>query len=93
MGIEDAVFVIGGGTTPFGLAVAREVVDGGARVLLVDRELEPLERAAEGFGGAALPCVADFADAADAGRVAGVAAALLGGVDGIVLPTVDAPGG
>ena len=91
MGVEDAVFVVCGATEPFGLAVAQELIDGGARVLLVDRELEPLERAAEGFDGAAFPCVADFADAGDGARVAGVAAALLGGVDGIVLPAVALP--
>jgi 3-oxoacyl-[acyl-carrier protein] reductase len=93
LGIEDAPFVVGGGTTPFGLAVARELVGNGARVLLVGADLETLDPAVDELGGAALPCVADLADPNDAARVGGVAAALLGGVDGIVLPPVMLPAG
>ena len=93
LGIEDAAFVVGGGSSPFGLAVARELVDNGARVLLVDEELEALERAAEELGPQALPCVADLADPHDLRRVGGVAGALLGGVDGIVLGAAELPEG
>jgi 3-oxoacyl-[acyl-carrier protein] reductase len=93
LGIEDAPFVVGGGSTPFGLAVAHELVGNEARVLLVGPDLDTLEPAVEELGGGALPCVADLADPADAARVGGVAAALLGGVDGIVLPPVVLPRG
>lgn len=89
----DAPFVVGGGSTPFGLAVARELVASGARVLLVGPDLSGLEHAVEELDGGALPCVADLADPADAARVGGVAAALLGGVDGIVLPPFTLPTG
>jgi 3-oxoacyl-[acyl-carrier protein] reductase len=92
LGIEDAAFVVGGGNTPFGLAVARELAANGARVLLVGPELDTLEPAVHELDGA-LPCVADLADPADAARVGGVAGALLGGVDGVVLPPVTLPGG
>jgi NAD(P)-dependent dehydrogenase (short-subunit alcohol dehydrogenase family) len=93
LGIVDAPFVVGGGSTPFGLAVARELVASGARVLLVGPDLSGLEPAVEELDGGALPCVADLADPADAARVGGVAAALLGGVDGVVLPPFTLPTG
>jgi 3-oxoacyl-[acyl-carrier protein] reductase len=93
LGIEDAPFVVGGATTPFGLAVARELVANGARVLLVGPDLDALDPAAAELDGGALPCVADLADPPDAARVGGVAAALLGGVDGVVLPPVSLPTG
>jgi 3-oxoacyl-[acyl-carrier protein] reductase len=90
--LEDGAFVVGG-TTPFGLAVARELVDHGARVLLVGPRLETLEAVVEELGDQAVPCVADLADAEDTARVGGVAAALLGGVDGVVLTAAVAPEG
>jgi NAD(P)-dependent dehydrogenase (short-subunit alcohol dehydrogenase family) len=93
LGIEDAAFVVGGGSTPFGLAVARELVANGAQVLLVGPDLSALEPAVEELGGGAFPCVADLADPADAARVGGVAGALLGGVDGVVLAPVALPTG
>ena len=93
LGIVDAPFVVGGGSTPFGLAVARELVASGARVLLVGPDLSALEPAVEELDGGAHPCVADLADPADAARVGGVAAALLGGVDGVVLPPFTLPTG
>jgi len=93
LGIEDGPFVVGRGSTPFGLAVARELVGNGARVLLVGADLETLDLAVDELGGAALPCVADLGDPVDAARVGGVAAALLGGVDGVVLPPVPLPAG
>jgi 3-oxoacyl-[acyl-carrier protein] reductase len=93
LGIEDAPFVVGGGSTPFGLAVARELVGNGARVLLVGSDLDALEPAVQALDGGAFPCVAELADPDDAARVGGVAAALLGGVDGVVLPPVTLPGG
>jgi NAD(P)-dependent dehydrogenase (short-subunit alcohol dehydrogenase family) len=93
LGIEDAAFVVCGGATAFGRAVARELVDNGARVLLVGPDLEALEEAAAELGDQALPCVAELADPDDAARVGGVAAALLGGVDGVVLAPVQLPRG
>ena len=84
MSLADGAFVVGG-TTPFGLAVARELVEHGARVLLVGPELNALDEAVEALGDPALPCVANLADGEDAARVGGVAAALLGGVDGVLL--------
>ncbi len=93
LGIEDAAFVVCGGATAFGRAVARELVDNGARVLLVGPDLQALDEAVAELGDQALPCVAELADPDDASRVGGVAAALLGGVDGVVLAPVELPSG
>jgi 3-oxoacyl-[acyl-carrier protein] reductase len=93
VGIEDAAFVVCGGTTAFGRAVARELVDDGARVLLVGPDLQALDEAVKELGNHALPCVAELADPDDAARVGGVAAALLGGVDGVVLAPAQLPPG
>jgi 3-oxoacyl-[acyl-carrier protein] reductase len=93
LGIEDAAFVVCGGETAFGQAVARELVDNGARVLLVGPDLQALDEAVAELGGRALPCVAELADPDDASRVGGVAAALLGGVDGVALAPVQLPRG
>jgi 3-oxoacyl-[acyl-carrier protein] reductase len=93
LGIEDAAFVVAGGTTAFGRAVARELVDNGARVLLVGPDLQALDEAVEELGDQALPCVAELADPDDASRIGGVAAALLGGVDGVVVAPATLPPG
>ncbi|HKP18298.1 MAG TPA: SDR family NAD(P)-dependent oxidoreductase [Gaiellaceae bacterium] len=92
MSVEGGAFVVGG-TAPFGLAVVRELVGRGAQVLLVGPELEALEEVVSELGDQVLPCVADLADAEDAARVGGVAAALLGGVDGVVLAPAALPHG
>jgi NADP-dependent 3-hydroxy acid dehydrogenase YdfG len=90
--IDGAAFVVGG-TTPFGLAVTRELAEQGAQVLLVGPKLETLERLSEELGGQVLPCVADLADADDTWRVGGVAAAVLGAVEGVVLTAASLPDG
>ena len=93
LGFEERAFVVCGGATAFGQEVARELVGHGAQVLLVGPELEGLEEAVAGVRDRALPCVADLADPDDAARVGGVAAALLGGVEGVVLAPVQLPRG
>ena len=77
------MFVVGGGSRGLGLAVARELVAEGARVLLAARGLEALEAAAAELGERALPCVVDLADPVDAGRIGGLATVLCGGLDGV----------
>jgi NAD(P)-dependent dehydrogenase (short-subunit alcohol dehydrogenase family) len=93
LGSEERTFVVCDGATAFGRAVARVLVGHGARVLLVGPELEALEEAVADVGDQALPCVADVGDPDDAARVGGVAAALLGGVDGVLLAPVQLPRG
>jgi 3-oxoacyl-[acyl-carrier protein] reductase len=93
LGLEEKAFVVGGASRGLGLAIARELVTEGARVLLVARNVEPLEQAAEELGEAAVPCVADLGDPEDAARVAGLAPALLGGLDGVLVNAGGPPPG
>jgi 3-oxoacyl-[acyl-carrier protein] reductase len=93
LGLEDKAFVVGGGSRGLGYAVARELIAEGARVLLVSRDLAALERAAGELGESAFPCVADLADPGDAARIGGVAAALLGGLDGMLVSAGGPPPG
>jgi len=82
-----------GGNRGLGLAVARELVAEGARVLLAARGLEALEAAAAELGERAAPCAVDLADPEDAGRVGGLVAALFGGVDGVFVSGGGPPSG
>jgi 3-oxoacyl-[acyl-carrier protein] reductase len=91
--LEGKAFVVGGASRGLGLAVARELVAEGARVLLVARDFEALDVAAQELGDAAHPCVADLADPADAARIAGLASALLGGLDGVLVNAGGPPHG
>jgi 3-oxoacyl-[acyl-carrier protein] reductase len=93
LGLEEKAFVVGGASRGLGLAVARELVAEGARVLLIARNLDPLEQAAEELGEAAVPCVADLGDPEDAARVAGLAPALLGRLDGVLVNAGGPPPG
>ncbi len=87
------MFAVGGASRGLGLAVARELVAEGARVLLVARGLEALDAAAAELGDRALPCAVDLADPADAGRIGGLAAVLGGGLDGVLVNVGTPPGG
>ena len=93
LGLEGKGFVVGGGSRGLGLAVARELVAEGARVLLVARDVRELDRAAEELGERAQVCAADLGDPEDATRVGGVAGAVLGGVDGALVNTGGPPPG
>lgn len=61
---ENRKYLVTGGGTGIGLAIARQLIEGGAQVCLVGRRVEILEQAAEdlGAGGRALRC--DLADPA-----------------------------
>lgn len=93
LGLEDKALVVGGASRGLGYAVARELVAEGANVLLVARDLAELDRAADELGEKAYPCVADLSDPADAERVGGVAGAVLGGVDGVLVNAGGPPEG
>jgi 3-oxoacyl-[acyl-carrier protein] reductase len=93
LGLEGKAFVVGGASRGLGRAVAGELVSEGSQVLLVARNVEALDAAAEELGEAAHPCVADLGDPADAARVAGIAGAVLGGVDGAFVSAGGPPPG
>jgi len=93
LGLEDKAFVVGGASRGLGLAVARELVAEGARVLLVSRDVEALEQAAQELGDAAALCAADLSDPEDAARIVGLAPALVGGLDGVLVNAGGPPPG
>lgn len=93
LGLEGKAFIVGRASRGLGLAVARELVAEGAHVLLVARQIEPLDAAAHELGERASTCVADLGDPDDAARVAGLAAVLLGGLDGVFVNAGDPPPG
>lgn len=93
LGLEGKAFVVGGASRGLGLAVARELVAEGARVLLVARNVEALEKATQELGDDAFLCVADLSDPEDAARVVGLASALLGGLDGVLVNAGGPPPG
>lgn len=77
-------FVITGGASGIGLAVAKLAIERGARAVLLDLDPVALSKAAESLGDAALPLVCDVTDG-DAVKVAvDRAAAWLGGMDAVV---------
>lgn len=82
LGLAERVFVVGGGSRGLGRAVAEQLVREGARVVLVSRGVEALERAAEELGE---PATAVAADLADPGAAEAVAAGFEGPLHGVLL--------
>lgn len=76
--------LITGGSSGIGLACARELAAGGARVALLARGEDGLRDAAAGLDPAALTIAADVTDAAAMRAALARAAELLGGVDVVV---------
>ena len=75
---------ITGGAMGIGLAVARRLVQSGARVALWDRDPGALAAAAAELGAAARPFELDVSDAAAVARVADATAQAFGGLDVLV---------
>jgi NAD(P)-dependent dehydrogenase (short-subunit alcohol dehydrogenase family) len=66
---EGKVALVTGGNSGIGLAVARGLVDEGARVVIVGRNAETVERSAADLGASASGVVADTSRLADLDRV------------------------
>ncbi|HET7095460.1 MAG TPA: SDR family oxidoreductase [Thermomicrobiales bacterium] len=101
LGLQDRVYVVGGGSKGLGRAVAGALVGEGARVLLVSRDADALARAVAELGERARSVAVDVADpdAADAigaavdrefGRLDGVLVNAGGPPPGTVLALTDA---
>jgi len=81
-GIKDAGIIVTGGAQGIGEGVARRLASGGAKLALIDRQVEALdaiatELGAHGFG-------VDITDEASVERAINGAAAALGTIDGLV---------
>ena len=81
---EGRTAVITGGAAGIGQAVARRLVDSGARVALWDRDPQALEAAKAALGPATVTLALDVADAGAVDRAAREAAAALGAIDVLV---------
>ena len=87
MDVRGAGALITGGSRGLGVAIGRELARRGARVVLVARGAEDLERVVaqiRGAGGEAHALVADVGDKEAAYAIAGAAAALVGPVEVLV---------
>ena len=87
MGTHDgAVAVVTGASRGIGLAIARRLVDEGARVVVTGRKPEPLAEAVEQLGGPehALGVAGNAADEAHQDEVLGAARETFGGLDLLV---------
>jgi len=94
LGLQDKIFVIGGGSKGLGRGVAQALVDEGARVLLVSRDEASLEQAVAELGSAAKTLAADMASPDTAARIAAAVDAEYGGhLDGVVVNAGGPPPG
>jgi len=87
MNIRDTSSLVTGASRGLGRALAARLASAGSRVVLVAREVEPLERAAaeiRAAGGTAHAIAADIGDKDAIYPVAGQAAALVGPIDILV---------
>src|SRR3954453_5826423 len=82
LGLAEKVCVVTGASRGIGLAVARRLCEGGARVLFVARDGDALERAAEDCGGEYLAC--DVTDPDADRRIIATCAEQMGGIDVLV---------
>lgn len=81
---RDRRVIVAGGTSGFGLVLARRLAERGARVLVVGRSSESVRGALEALPsspGRCLGTAADLARAGEGGRVVGEALDRFGGVD------------
>jgi len=81
---QDQRFLVSGGASGIGLAVARLALARGARACLLDRNRAALDAACAELGEGAWPVVCDVADPAAVGVAVAQAAERLGGLDALV---------
>lgn len=93
LGLTGKRFVIGGGGKGLGRAVAQALADEGARVLLVSRSQESVDRAAAELGDNALALAADLSTPDGVDTVISHAAIALGSVDGVLVNAGGPPPG
>jgi len=82
MELSQATVLVTGGATGIGLATARAMAEGGAQIAVCGRRPEPLQRAREEFGFAAIQ--GDVSVEADALRIVSEANDALGGLNVLI---------
>jgi 3-oxoacyl-[acyl-carrier protein] reductase len=94
LGLKDKAFVVGGGSKGLGRGIAQALVAEGARVLLVSRDEESLDRAVAELGPAARAIAADMAYPGTGEQVANEVDAQFGGrLDGLLVNAGGPPAG
>ena len=94
LGLQNRIFVVGGGSKGLGRGVAEALVAEGAKVLLLSRDQEGLDRAVAELGPAAKAVAADMAYPGTAEQVAEALDADFGGrLDGVVVNAGGPPAG
>jgi 3-oxoacyl-[acyl-carrier protein] reductase len=94
LGLQDKIFVVGGGSKGLGRGIADALVAEGAKVLLLSRDQESLDRAVSELGPSANAVAADMAYPGTAQQVADALDADFGGrLDGIVVNAGGPPAG
>ena len=91
--LRDKTFVVGGGSKGLGRAIAEVLVAEGARVLLMARDAEALERTATELGERATPMAADMAYPGTAEAVAVAVDREFGRLDGLLVNAGGPPPG
>ena len=84
MRLKDKVAIVTGGGSGFGEGIVKKFVAEGAKVLVVDRNLEGAERVAQAMGSATSAFRADVASAADTSAMIEAAEAHFGPLDILV---------
>ena len=84
LALAGKVAIVGGASQGIGFAIARVLANEGARVAMVARRREPLERAAAAIGGETLATPADIRKADDCERIVASAVARFGRLDILV---------
>ena len=91
--LENKAFVVGGASSGLGRAVAEQLVAEGARVLLVARNGDTLQEAAQELGEQAHLCPADVSQTSGVDKVAAVAVERFGSLDGVLINAGGPPFG
>ncbi|WP_089105405.1 SDR family NAD(P)-dependent oxidoreductase [Streptomyces hyaluromycini] len=95
LGLKDRVYIVTGGTRGLGLAAARELTSGGAKVVVSGRSTHSLAAAEAELGGPgqAVGVVADNADAGTPDRLMAAAHEAFKGLDGVLISVGGPPTG
>ncbi|HEX5498005.1 MAG TPA: SDR family oxidoreductase [Thermomicrobiales bacterium] len=93
LGLQDRVYVVGGGSKGLGRAVAGALVGEGARVLLVSRDADELARAVGELGERARSVAVDVADPDAADAIGSAVDREFGRLDGVLVNAGGPPPG